>query len=152
MQLQGTKPSIYINPALANALQDRFAWPAGNLSQTLTAIAERYSDLVRRSAPSMTAGEWRTIYRILHFWDHNTTAIGQLASLLEDAMPRLRPAEGWGIDEAELLKRASGWDFATRLAVIDTCERLAITRGPRQPWAQALKALGVIVAKECGKP
>ena len=140
-RLAGSKRSISISIALAEVLAPR---DRGNVSLAISQIAERYNEAVRRAVPLMSGDEWRAVYRVVHWWDPTTTGIAHLASQLEESLCELRPNGGWGFDEIEFIERAAGWDFVTRMAVVDTCERL-VASSVRPSFAKALERLGVAV-------
>jgi len=125
--------SIYASPALAAALDSRL--PQGSAedgggfrtrSSLLSAIADRYSEIVRREVPRLTLAEWLLIFDALNgCWllDNAALAANGVALEVADAARLNGAGEKWGVDGEALAARIHGLSFAAKVAVVDAAER-----------------------------
>ena len=125
--------SIYPSAALDTALDartDRTRSDAQSRSSLISAFAERYHEICRRSMPALTLREWLLILDAMNgVWtqDQCVLAASGLAHQVSDACTQDLMHERHGLSEPEaraLVDTLAHLPFAGQIAVIDACERL----------------------------
>lgn len=123
--------SIYASPALDRVLAERLKPDSEDegfrsRSSMLSAIADRYAEIVRRSTPDLSTPEWCAIFDILNgCWmiDQPAMQATGLAHQIADAAEMDGLGEKWQIDALDLARRVAALTFAEQIAIIDTAER-----------------------------
>jgi hypothetical protein len=123
--------SIYASPALDRVLTDRLPTDSESegfrsRSSMISAIADRYAEIVRRAIPDLTTAEWCLLFDTLNStWtldDAALTAQG-IAHNVADGATLDGLGEKWGVDGLDLARRIEALPFAAKVGIIDTVER-----------------------------
>lgn len=136
--------SIYASPALDRVLGDRLPPDASegdfrSRSSMLSAIADRYAEIIRRAMPDLSEGEWRLIFDVLNgCWTLDKPYIQAqgLAHQIEDGTTMDGLGEKWAVDGLALARRVADLPLASQLAIVDTAERfwsLGVNDGEEWP-------------------
>ena len=163
-----TRYSIYSSEALERALSERMPHgdPEAGLrsrSATITAMCDRYSEICKRSMPSLPLNSWLLIFDAMSgtwLMDHPATAAHGLAHGVSDACKLNAAHDKWNVgDPFVLVKQLSEMTFAEQIAVIDTCERawsLDVQTSTSEPsaadqfahWRKAVRGLVGMLADD----
>lgn len=130
--------SIYPSETLDRALSDRS--PHGDpessvrgRSATITAMCDRYAEIVRRSLPSLSLGEWLLVFDSLNgVWtqDHPAMTAASVSHEVADNchLNKAHVRFGLGANDWPLLvSKLEGLAFAEKIAIIDAAERFWVT-------------------------
>ena len=132
-------PSQDLDRALAERLvntdegADERAEPLRGRSATITAMIVRYSEIIRRHTPLLTAAEWMLICDSLNgYWmnDDVQLAANGVAANVADNTTLNGASETFGCDGLALARRISAMSFVERVAIMDVSERF---------WASSAK-------------
>jgi hypothetical protein len=131
--------SVYANATLDQVLADRLphndledwvAHPGGvgfrTRSSLVSAIAERYAEIVRRSVPEMALAEWCLIFDALNgCWTIDNAALvaNGVAMEVADAAALNGAGAKWCVDGQALANRIAALPFPAKIAIVDTAER-----------------------------
>lgn len=139
--------SIYASETLDRVLGDRVSGDDDGRSRSslISAIADRYSEIVRRSMPNLSVPEWCAIFDVLNgCWMHDGAAMAAqgIAHQIADASSMDGLGEKWGIDAMSLAHRIADLPFASLVSVLDTAERFW-TQGCHdgEEWAEIVSRL-----------
>ena len=123
--------SIYSSTTLDRVLAERIKSDSEELgfrsrSSMISAIAERYSEIIRRSIRELSVPEWCLIFDVLNgCWMIDSSAIAAkgLAHQIADATQLDAAGSKWDVDGLSLARRVAGMTFAEQMAIIDAAER-----------------------------
>jgi hypothetical protein len=136
--------SIYASPALDRVLADRIPpdvseGDSRSRSSMLSAIADRYAEIIRRAIPELSEGEWKLIFDVMNgCWtlDQPYIQAQGLSHQIADGTAMDGLGEKWDVDGLTLARRVADLPLASQLAIIDTAERfwsLGSTDGEEWP-------------------
>ena len=108
------KYSISMTEAANRAVAERLG--AYGRSATISLIVERYGEMVQRCVPTMSDDDWVACRAAL---EGGALRSAYSAAMLTHDLPALLETRG----ATALAQRATQWDYATMLAVIDMVEQ-----------------------------
>ena len=121
------RTSIYIGSELTRLLNGRSDANSGlrSTSGVLNAVADRYLEIVRRSLPTLTEGEWCLIWDSLNgVWAQDNAGLyvpgiimGVSDSISLDALD-----QKWSVDGKALLSKLHEMSFCNLVAIVDSAE------------------------------
>ena len=128
------RTSIYVGEALASLLDTRARPDDGfrSTSGVLNAVSDRYLEIIRRSAPTLSVGEWCMLWDSLNgVWmqDNASLYVGSLTQGVSDSIGLDSLDRKWKVDGHELLAKLHGMSFCELLAIVDTAERFWMDSG-----------------------
>lgn len=160
--------SIYPSPALDRVLSARLSSDEGrSRSALISAIADRYAEVVARSMPLLSLPEWGLIFEAINgYWsrDHAYLSAHGIALEVADASNLNGADVQWGIDGNALVERIDGMPFASKIAILDASERFCATNtqpdgeipdnaDPFAHWRGPIRAIvGRLADDRGGKP
>ena len=135
--------SIYNSPALDRALSERIKPDSDegdfrSRSSMISAMADRYAEIIRRSMPSLMVDEWMLIFDVMNgCWtmDQPYLQAQGIAHQIADATEMDNAGEKWAVDGLDLARRIAAMTFSEQLAILDTAERfwsLGVLEGETQ--------------------
>ena len=121
--------TIYVGEPVAALLTH--VGEGASVSGRLNTVAERYAEVVRRSAPALSTAQWSALADAL-----NGTVLGVVE--IRHMADEVRDCDGlgrkWGVDQAGLADAVDALTFAGRLAGAEIVERF----WARQPGSASL--------------
>lgn len=142
------KRGVWFGPQLQRLVDERADRDAGmrSASGVINAVADRYLEIVRRSLPVLSVGEWCLIFDSLNgVWhqDHAALYVGALTHGITDSIALDRLDQKWEVDGAALLRTLEQCSFCGRVAIVDAAERFWTTPDPpkAEGWRPSVAAL-----------
>lgn len=91
-----------------------------NTSGRLSAVVERYGEVIRRHAPALTYKEWCAVCDA-----NNGSVLDDLPDtwMWVNVYDSLGIGEKWGIDTPSLIKTMRGWSYAESVAATEIVQR-----------------------------
>lgn len=131
------RKSIYIGDALQRLLEAHVGDESGfrSTSGIINAVADRYSEVVRRSMPRFTVNEWCLIWDALNgVWmqEPASLAVSGVPLNVSDSIQLNRYDKKWEVDGDALMRKISDLPFCGLLAIVDAAERF----WARDDWPQ----------------
>lgn len=119
---QSQRISFYPNRHLIR-LFNQYIAPGGgrkiNKSKLLTRVLASHLDLMRKTTPPLTGGEWYILFEMLeNIWDSETIFAYPLVSELKAWLRSTDSAEKFKIDKEELIRKVSKLSLAENTAAI----------------------------------
>lgn len=122
------KRGVWFGPDLQRLVDERSDREGGmrSASGVINAVADRYLEIVRRSLPVLSTGEWCLIFDALNgVWsqDHAALYVGALAHRIHDHIALSQADKKWQVDAPVLMQKLGTYSFCQLTAIVDAAER-----------------------------
>lgn len=117
------KASLWLTPDILDVIESTF--PPGQeagLSPRISGIILRYGELVRRSAPELSLGEWLAVTDA-NSGTSRRDSPGSVAWLWANVADSKDLGGKWEINQKKLVAKMQGWTYAESMAAAEIIER-----------------------------
>lgn len=141
------KRGVWFGPDLQRLVDERSDREGGmrSASGVINAVADRYLEIIRRSTPVLSTGEWCLIFDALNgVWaqDHASLYVGALAHGVHDHIHLNDADKKWEVDGGALLQKLGTYSFCQLTAIVDAAERFWVTDNlPGDGWRPTILAI-----------
>lgn len=141
------KRGVWFGPAVQKLVDERSDRAGGKRSASgvINAVADRYLEIIRRSTPVLSTGEWCLIFDGLNgVWaqDHAALYVGALAHGIHDHIALNQADKKWQVDGPMLMQKLGTYSFCQLTAIVDAAERFWVS--PEKPcdgWRPTILAI-----------
>lgn len=147
------KRGVWFGPDLQRLVDERSDREGGmrSASGVINAVADRYLEIIRRSTPVLSTGEWCLIFDALNgVWaqDHAALYVGALAHGIHDHIALSQADKKWQVDGPVLMQKLGTYSFCQLTAIVDAAERFwvspAVIGGDWRPQVLAIVGEGAL--------
>lgn len=121
--------SIYSSPTLERVINARSRGQdegGRSLSNIVTAVLDRYDQMILRAMPVLTEPEWHLIFDAMNgtiTWDSAQMLSGSVLANVQDGIALDGLDKKWLVDGTALVAKLGRLEYPAQVALVDACER-----------------------------